>query len=104
MHQIEQWVSGRHRLKGYGLGQYSVANVRVQASRLHQIDVGRQRILQVREESTEVEKVSTLIEVDKKIDVAFRAVFAGGDGTEDANVPASVQLREPQNLSALLVA
>ena len=91
MHQIEQWVSGRHRLKRYSLGKYAVANIGEQASRLDQIDVGRQRLLQVREESTEVEKISAFIEVDKKIDVAFRAVFAGGDGAKNADVPAPMQ-------------
>ena len=44
-------------LKRYSLGRYAVANERVQASRFHQIHVGRQCVLQVRQQAAEVKQV-----------------------------------------------
>jgi hypothetical protein len=75
----------------------------MQASRLDQIDLGRQRVLQIRKQTTEVEQVSAFIKVDEEIDVALCAIFAGGHGAKNANVPASVQFRQPQNLGAFLL-
>jgi hypothetical protein len=75
----------------------------VQASRLDQIDVGRQRVLQIREQSAEVEQIPAFIEVDQEIDVAFRTVFADRDGAKDANVAASMEFCQAQNLGAFLL-
>jgi hypothetical protein len=103
VHQIKARIFGRHTsLQGYSLGQYSVTDVRVQTSRLDQIDVGRQRVLQVRQQGAEIEQISPFIEIDQEIDVACSTVFPGREGAKNAYVPASVQFRQPQNLRPFL--
>lgn len=60
VHQIEARIFGRHSLKRQSLGQHAVADVRVQTSRLDQIDVGLQCVVQIRDQSAEVEQNSAL--------------------------------------------
>jgi hypothetical protein len=89
-------------LKRYSFCQYSIPNVRVQATRLDQVDLGRQFVPQIRQQPTEVKKVSALIEVHEEIYIAVDPVFTGRDRAKNTNVPAAMKCRQPENLGSFL--
>ena len=71
----------------------------MKATGLNQIDLQRQRVIQIGRQPARIEKISAGVEVDQEVDIALRSAIARCHRTEHSNVPATVQGGKPQYLT-----